>query len=367
MNWYGGPEHKLQLYPVQKMKLENFAYIPIEGGGIMERFWLNSRGISIYVHSETPLFVDQNSMQADRMCFTAKQSMPYDTTMENFNFYYQIGFNSDARRSQNHFVNYNVFYKPSTIPNIKLIEKPMWNTWVRYGRNINEKKIRDFISEISQNNFTYSMMIIDDFWEKCYGSMTVDKLKFPNMKSLITEIKTKYTGILFSLWIHPFINKNCNPYYDNAKKSNFFVKSATGSIDTSWWDSTLNDAAYIDFSDPHTKDWFQGKLYELKKETGVDGFKFVAGATSFLPKNAILKNTKIYQPADIIKCYSNIALHFKDTMDITTGLQTQKYGLIIRMNGFNSRWTIDNGLQALIPRLIQINLSGYLFVLPGNF
>lgn len=368
MNWYGGPQHKKQLYPVQKMKIKDHAFIPTDDYPIMERYWLNSRGVLFDVHYTTPLFVDQNTIQADRLCFTAKNELPYlldDFNGGAFSFKYTIGFSTDAKKTHMNFVTTRFgLNKPRSIPNERLVKYPIWNTSVRYGRIINEQMITDFLSEISQNKFNYSMMIIDDFWEeKCYGSMKIDKAKFPDMKNLITELKKKHDGIAFSLWIHPFINKNCDPYYTIAKNNDYLVKTIDGSFDTTWWNSETNGAAHINFLNPEASNWFKNQLKKLKEESGVDTFKLVAGETNFFPANA---NTTLNRFL-IMQNYLKISNDFGNMMELNSGLRTQYLSVFVRMEGLYSRWTSDNGLKALIPRLIQINLMGYYFILPGLF
>ncbi|CAO1436624.1 unnamed protein product [Diamesa tonsa] len=51
-------------------------------------------------------------------------------------------------------------------------------------------------------------------------------------------------------------------------------------------------------------------------------------------------------------------------MEFSSSRRMQHLNAFSRMHGFNSRWTIDNGLKALIPRLLQMNFASYSFVLP---
>jgi myogenesis-regulating glycosidase len=90
---------------------------------------------------------------------------------------------------------------------------PIWSTWVRYGRPINESIVMDFAEEIIAHGFTKSNLDIDDFWEVCYGSLTMNE-NFSGMKALTDRLKTM--GYRVTLWVHPFINKNCEPWYTEA-------------------------------------------------------------------------------------------------------------------------------------------------------
>lgn len=81
VHWYGGPERYEQLWPVEKLKLENFINIVQEDGwgAIVEPYWLNSEGAYIYINEKVPLFIDQNNVNVKdgSVCFSAKAIAPY--------------------------------------------------------------------------------------------------------------------------------------------------------------------------------------------------------------------------------------------------------------------------------------------------
>lgn len=78
-HWYGGPERKEQLWPLEKLVLDNFVNIVQEKdwGAVVEPYWLNSKGAYIYVHEKVPLFINQNSIRNDSVCFSASAINPY--------------------------------------------------------------------------------------------------------------------------------------------------------------------------------------------------------------------------------------------------------------------------------------------------
>lgn len=49
--------------PYAVAKTDNFA--------VAEPYWLNSNGAFIYVDERTPLYVDQNNLEAGKVCFIA--------------------------------------------------------------------------------------------------------------------------------------------------------------------------------------------------------------------------------------------------------------------------------------------------------
>lgn len=170
-NWYGGPEQMDQRYPIQHFDdFTDYAYVPKEyqSAAIMERYWLSSSGFFILVDYDAPLFIDQNSDNPDHICFTGKKELPYYIHNEEFDFNYRIGVSANARETHLNVIN-RFLGKPMGLPDERLVRYPIWNTWVRYGRPINEGIIADFAQEIIDNGFKYSLLDIDDFWDVCYG------------------------------------------------------------------------------------------------------------------------------------------------------------------------------------------------------
>lgn len=96
-----------------------------------------------------------------------------------------------------------------------MITYPIWSTWARYKRDVNHDVVLRFADEISRYGFPNSQLEIDDLWEICYGSLTIDQDRFPNMDVTVRMLKSK--GYRVTVWAHPFINKGCEPWYTEAK------------------------------------------------------------------------------------------------------------------------------------------------------
>lgn len=217
LHWYGGTE-SVEDWPIDKSQYEYFAYLATTG--VAERYWLHSQGGFIYVDDQAPLFVNQNVMH-NRICFKVENTLPYNVRREKFNFIYYLGMAVDAKQAQMKAV--EIFLnKPKSIVDRRMIEHPIWSTWARYKKDVNESIILNFAKEIQNNGFNNSQIEIDDYWESCYGSMTFDTNKFPNISNLVSSLKTQ--GFRVTLWSHPFINKGCEPWYSEAKSKGFVLK-----------------------------------------------------------------------------------------------------------------------------------------------
>lgn len=102
------------------------------------------------------------------------------------------------------------------------------------------------------------------------------------------------------------------------------------------------------------------------KELGIDSFKFDAGEISWLPQVPNLQTgPKDLQPGIYTTEYANaLAERFDDRIELRVGFRSQKLPVFVRMIDKDSRYTRTNGLPTLITTLLQMNMNGYVFVLP---
>lgn len=216
VNWFGGPQIFYQYWPVEKLRFDDYSYVPkqLDNVGVAERYWLNSEGGFIYVDDTVPLFLDQN-VNGNTLCFSVKNELPYNTRRESIDFKYDLGFGKNAKKAQRKAVEL-FLKKPTGVADRRMVEHPIWSTWARYKANITEDTIKLFASEIEQYGFNNSQLEIDDDWEICYGALTFRDSKFPNIRQLTDNLRER--GFRVTLWIHPFINKGCDPWYSEAKE-----------------------------------------------------------------------------------------------------------------------------------------------------
>lgn len=207
-----------QLYPIE---IAAQSYAPsynkeTDNGAIMERYWLNSAGEYVFVHSEVPLFVDYKNLYNNHLCFGAQIMSPYSSRRSRIILAYDIWFLPDVKSAHKHAVD-NYLGKPLDIPDELMVRHPIWSTWAQYSREIDEEKLLDFAQQILDHGFNNSQYEIDDQWEVCYGSLTVNQEKFPDFRRTVSSLKQ--LGYRVTIWVHPFINLNCDPWYSEALNS----------------------------------------------------------------------------------------------------------------------------------------------------
>ncbi|XP_041980481.1 myogenesis-regulating glycosidase-like isoform X2 [Aricia agestis] len=362
-HWYGGPQQKRQFWPIEKLVLHEYSYITKEADncGIAEPYWLSSSGVFYYFDRKVPLFVDQNVKEHQAACFIAQVKSPYSSNREQNSLAYNIGIFDDARQAHQYAIAAHL-NKPGGMPDERMITNPIWSTWARYKRNINHDVVLKFADEINSYGFPNSQIEIDDLWEVCYGSLTVDERRFPNMKDTVDKLKEK--GFRVTLWVHPFINKGCEPWYSEAKENGYLVVSEAGSVETSWWNDNGTTTSHLDFTKPLVQKWYTERLRALQTAYGIDSFKFDAGESSWTPQIPVLQGDKANHPTVITEDYVRTVAQFGPLVEVRSGYRTQDLPVFVRMLDKDSYWSFENGLPTLLTTALQMTLSGYPLVLP---
>ncbi|CAG2056796.1 unnamed protein product [Timema podura] len=360
LHWFGGPERATQYWPWEKQNLSDYSYVTKQDAnqGIADPYWFNSDGFYFLVNEDVPLFIDQNNLEENSLCFIAKNKAPYPEDATSLKLSYKLCKLLNAREAHEHAIE-NYLGKPSGVIDERMIRHPVWSTWARYKTNVNEQTVLTFADEILQHGFNNSQLEIDDNWETCYGSFEFDTAKFPDMKNLTYALKER--GFRVTLWIHPFINVGCEPIHSLATENDYLVKNTNGSTLNVWWDG---EGSAVDFSKTGAVDWWVERLRNLSEENGIDSFKFDAGETSWLPQLPVLNVSEGMNPIGHTSRYVRAVSQFGPFVEVRSAQRTQDLPVFVRMLDKDSRWGFNNGLRTLVTTLLQMNTVGYTFVLP---
>ncbi|XP_068216744.1 myogenesis-regulating glycosidase-like isoform X3 [Palaemon carinicauda] len=372
-HWYGGGEQISQPWPIEKVPRTETAYVTADMlqnrelwyGGVSEAYWISSQGIALKVAEETPLFLSlpdkDGDGKADLLCLRAARELPYQPS-PHLPLTLSYSLCSGDNVKEVHERTYPKFFRfPKGIPDLRMFSDPIWSTWAEYKENVDEQRVRDLASGILRSGFNNSQIEIDDNWETCYGDLTFNPGKFQDPKRLIEELRDK--GFRVTLWIHPFVNEECQSFAEGDKQG-YFIKDEMGITQiTSWWQGSR--AGLIDFSNPEAVSWWTQKLLDLQESTGVDSFKFDAGETSWMPKSYVLRNTdQCFWPNVYSKKFVGGLTKFGRMIETRVGRGTQEYPVFVRMLDKDSVWSEENGLRTLVPSLLHFGVMGYPFVLP---
>jgi alpha-galactosidase len=154
----------------------------------------------------------------------------------------------------------------------KIPEKPVfvYNTWIPFYRNINEKLIFELVDAAAECGI--EEFIIDDGWQDSYGDWIIDKQKFPNgLKPAFDYIKSK--GMKPGLWISlASAASNSKVFMEHPE---YAVRKADGSPISLHSDfDEMNN--YVMYSMCMTTGWYdyiKGVILNLVMEYGLEYVK----------------------------------------------------------------------------------------------
>ncbi|XP_049766153.1 myogenesis-regulating glycosidase-like [Schistocerca cancellata] len=357
---FGGLEQYRQYWPIENNVYSQYSYVTKQSDhvGVAVRYWLFSDGRFVHIPAHVPLFIDQNTNDSvDALCFIAKNQDPYPSERPLTVLEWDLCVFDDARQAHEYAVQ-NYLGTPTGIPDERMTTHPIWSTWARYKEDVDEMKVRQMAAEVLAYGFNNSQIEIDDNWETCYGSFTFNTTKFPDIKTLTNDLHA--LGFRVTLWIHPFVNRGCEPYLSEGMANGYFVNDTNGSSSTNWWNGVGH---IIDFTNPEAAAWWANRLWVLRNETGIDSFKFDAGETSFLPQLPDMDPVEL-NPVKFTEDYVNTAAQFGPMIEVRASVRSQHVPVYFRMIDKDSAWSIDNGLKSLVTTLLQMNMVGHNFVLP---
>ena len=362
-HWYGGAEVLKQVWPLEKADLKMRPFLPMDYlqvkndtayGSVLERCWFNSKGIAILVNESVPLHVSWNKGGDGRFCLKAdKQGYPTSTVPHHIT--YRICSGEHARDIHAHVMKH-FFQLPIDIPDVRMIKEPIWSTWARYKKAVNQSVVLEFAKQIQQYGFPRGQIEIDDSYSTKYGDFDFDPVKFSNPQWLIDQLHKE--GFRVTLWVHPFANTDSEAFQSGMK---YWVKQRDVIGIVKWWNGA---AAALDTTNSAARNWFVGRLKTFKAKYGFDSFKFDAGELTYLPRDYDLASIQNFNPACYSTKYAEMAASFGPMVEVRVGYQTQQLGQIVRMLDKDSRWDENNGLRSLIPTALTFGILGYPFILP---
>ena len=250
------------------------------------------------------------------------------------------------------------------LPDLALIEKPQWNTWVELTYNQNQKDVLAYARAVKENGFpSGGVLMIDDTWQLGYGVWQFDPRRFPDPKGMIDELHAM--GWKVMLWVCPFVSMDSPGYRElafglkdtgNRTHAGGLICETPGDPKpVKWWNGK---SAILDFTDPLGADWFARELTNLQKNFGVDGFKLDAGDMDEY-KSPYVTHEKA-SPSELCEAYAKIGLRFP-LNEYRACFKQGGQPLVQRLCDKDHNW---KAVQMLVPHMIQAGLLGYSFVCP---
>lgn len=250
--------------------------------------------------------------------------------------------------------------KPRKSPPIELLRDPIWTTWAQYGVDVDQQKVLEYASNVVSRDLPRSVLEIDDRWSPKYGDLEFDLDKFPRPLEMVERLHE--LGFKVTLWVTPFAAMDSKAIADEQTRVHFMSDENGQTSSFEWWQPT--NVAGLNVADDAACEWFVSRLQRLCDEFKIDGFKFDAGESCFVPPDSAYARD-CRAPAEYTRQWINkVASHF-DVSEVRSSAQRcQEKAPMVRMLDLYSTWTLDNGLASVLSTTLTSGLLGFPFVLP---
>ncbi len=256
------------------------------------------------------------------------------------------------------------------VPDLALVAKPQWNTWIELTYNQNQGDILAYAKAIKANGFPEGgVIMIDDTWQYGYGIWQFDPRRFSDPKAMCDELHS--LGYKVMLWVCPFVSMDSPGYREmvfgtrdagrHCEKGGLVMckeKTVYGqgfAKPTAWWNGV---SAILDLTHPLGAAWFARELKRLQDDFGVDGFKLDAGdIDEFQPPYVTYRAAS---PSELCEAYAKIGLEFP-LNEYRACFKMGGQPLVQRLCDKGHNWA---AVQQLVPDMINCGLMGHSFVCP---
>lgn len=249
------------------------------------------------------------------------------------------------------------YFPPSgQIPAQPFFFLPQYNTWIELMYNQNQADILKYAKNISENNFSAGVFMIDDNWQKYYGNFDFKPEKFPSPKALTETLH--HAGFKIMLWVCPYVSPD-SPEFRMLKQKGYLLKAKKTKQPAiiQWWNGF---SACYDLTNPAAVEYLIGELKECQKKYGIDGFKFDGADVAYMKEGAYDFYDRDALISDYTQKWAELGLHFPYNEYRATWKMGGQH-LIQRLGDKNYSW---EAVSTLIPEMIVAGLLGHFYTCP---
>lgn len=346
-------------------------------GSIIGRTWFLSKGVSISVPLNVPLFVSINSTEdPNKVCFISKKQPPYH--MNNLNNYfvhleYSVCLAQNLSTLQNYIfergvneVNGNPTTYHNSSHNISnepireheseniFLDRIIWSSNTNVLPNFTQQTVQSYVDQITNYGLA-GIILLDSRWENSIGELKMNETVFNNPKVLVNILHNKGFKIMLTLSANIALR---SPAVDNAS-SYLFLDS---SLQTPLLSRCLADhhkvCALINFTDPSNRELFKGQVIKelLSHQVGlyVDGLYFQGIQSSLIPRH--INFDKSVNPDQFLEYTNFVIKSLPTSIGISTSVSSKDFSGYITIYPRDSTW---KALQSIIPSVLSLGLLGY--------
>ncbi|XP_016845617.1 myogenesis-regulating glycosidase isoform X3 [Nasonia vitripennis] len=367
-HWYGAGQIQNMAYPLEQGRLEPSPFITGDirkhpFGNVLKRYFLNSKGATITVDPETPLYVsiNFNVTQKKELCLMAKHDA--FAFINHLTPYPQLNYSicsTDNMKNLHSSMAEKFLWdglKPDELQAVhSLLTEPVWQI-----SPTNEADIYNYTEDVIALGFLrQGHVLLSEEWQPSSGDFVLDETRFKSMKDTIDVIHRRGFRIVFT--VQPFISTESENFKDAV--SNRLLISERGSdprIPALTRYHKVNSAGVLDITNNKTLPWIQSKLEDLKEKYQVDSFYLDLGTAQDMPHYYKCEQP-LTNPDHYKSLFVNSILGSVPVIGVSSAIARPRAPVFVSLPPFPSSW---KAIKTVIPTVLSYGIIGYPFIMPG--
>lgn len=357
-SWYGGAETWHQHWPINQESISLQPYISSDQadhgayGRVMERYWLSSQGIAMYVDETVPLHV---GISGNKLCLMADHSSSRHVSHLPAVLKYHICVHKNVRAIHDRMV--GTLWPLPGGPSYKGLQLT-WST-TTLGENMKQRDVEDLAAAVLLHTGIAGRIDLNHKFFTNIGDYEVSPSRFPSLKKMLGKLHAQ--GFKVYPWHTPYADGKSNAFDASTTR---FVHNR-GLVMTGPYPYG-KIASTIDFTSQDAVGWQSDILANLLKgHNKFDGLSIEGGYSFYFPQSfntsLPLANPNFYAQAYVAAMHDLTNGHLESGV----GYRTQYLPVCVHLSPRASTWDKNGGLLTIIPAVLTMGLIGYPCVIPG--
>ncbi|KAF4532919.1 hypothetical protein B566_EDAN015631 [Ephemera danica] len=367
-HWYGGGLARNRSWPLEGGNLKMAPFITgnlpeHEWANVLQRYFINSRGVSIIIDDATPLYLNYDAA-SEKFCLQAKH--------DDFAYVYhtnplpQLNYSlcaSNNMKSLHGFLAENSLWDGVKEGDVKAISalllEPVWQLAMSSPEQMTEAAIANLTEDVIALGFPAGHVLLNEMWQPALGDLKLDETRFPTFRETVDIIHRR--GFRIVLTVQPFISTESSSFMPAVRERLLVSERGEDGIPALTRYKGVLSAGVIDVTKNQSAQWLQGQLRALMDNYAIDAFYLDLGSAYDMP-HYYQFHSQLTNPDQYKTLFTNIILNSVSVVGVSSAVQRPRPPVFVSLPPLPSGW---ESLQSIVPATLTYGLMGYPFIMPG--
>ncbi|XP_012268655.2 myogenesis-regulating glycosidase isoform X2 [Athalia rosae] len=366
-HWYGAGQTQNMAYPLEEgnsvLELSPFITGDIRKhsfGNVLKRYFLNSKGATILIDPETPLYVSMNANRTKDFCIQAKHDsfayVNHLTPLPQLNYTVCASDNMKTLHSlMTEKSLWDGLNKEDADAVTSLLSEPVWQI-----SPTDEAAVYNYTKAVITLGFLPGHVLLSEEWQPNTGDFHLDESRFATMEATINVIHRRGFRIVFS--VQPFISTESVNFKEAvAERLLISERGSDPRIPALTRYKQSHSAAILDITNNRTLPWLQRKLQALLDKYKVNSFYLDIGNAYDMP-HYYNCHKPLTNPDEYKTLFTQAILSFAPVTGVSGAISRPRAPVFVSLPPFPSSW---KAIKTVIPTVLNYGIIGYPFIMPG--